>query len=172
MTTLFDNALNDAERESVHRMWAPSIDLESSDINPDVHRCLFDFLGDFIAAWKARNLTRENRVVEEAVVALYRSFDFNVNLDWDPIPYHEQMIVRSMSLRFHSRLTTFPESCISSLPSSISTTPSEEVQEVQCRRQRLPSHRRSSPRTSFRHHPRPGPLLQPTFSTPSCISHN
>jgi hypothetical protein len=50
MTTLFDNALNDAERESVHRMWAPSIDLESSDINPDVHRCLFDFLGDFIAA--------------------------------------------------------------------------------------------------------------------------
>jgi hypothetical protein len=100
MASLFDKSFNDAERESIHSMWAPSIDLESSDINPEVHRCLFDFLGDFIAAWKARNLTRENRVVEEAVTVLYRSFDFNANLDWDPIPYHEQMIVRSDLIRF------------------------------------------------------------------------
>jgi hypothetical protein len=108
-------------------MWAPSIDLESSDINPEVHRCLFDFLGDFIAAWKARNLTLENRVTEEAVAALYRSFDFNVNLDWDPIPYHQQMIVRPTSLRFYLTLTNLLESCVPSLSSPLSTTRPKEA---------------------------------------------
>jgi hypothetical protein len=98
MATLFHQTLNDDKRESVHSMWAPSINLESSDINPDVHRCLFDYLGEFIAAWKARSVRLQNRVVENATCALYRSFDFNANMDWDPIPYHEEMTVRCTSL--------------------------------------------------------------------------
>jgi hypothetical protein len=107
MTILFREAVDDEERETVHSMWAPAIDLESSDINPEVHRCLFDYLGNFIAAWKARSIKLEDRVVETATAALYRSFDFNANMDWDPVPYHAQMAVRHLLVYLCLRLTDF-----------------------------------------------------------------
>jgi hypothetical protein len=108
MATLYHKALDDKERESVHSMWAPTLDLESPDINPDVHRCLFDYLGDFIAAWKARSVKLEDRVVENATAALYRSFDFNANMDWDPVPYHEQMTARCSFCALSFQLAKFP----------------------------------------------------------------
>jgi hypothetical protein len=174
MSTLYDKARNDNERDTIHSMWAPMIDLESSDINPDVHRCLFDYLGHFIAAWKARSVRLEDRVVENATAALYHSFDFNANMDWDPIPYHEQMTVRhTCSISPCNLLTSLPESRIPPLPPSQPPSSFAKVQGPSSyHRLQLPSHRRSSPRATLRRYSGLISLLPRTLTSTTSISYS
>jgi hypothetical protein len=97
-------AQSDGDRAAIRRRWVPPIDLEDTAINPDVLLSLQDHLPTFIRAWKARSSTQERAVVSQAVADLYRFFDFNCNMEWDPDHYNIRMTVRLIVFSPHSEV--------------------------------------------------------------------
>jgi hypothetical protein len=90
-------AERDKDRAAIRRQWAPPVDLEDIAINPDVLSCLHDHLPNFILAWKNRSSGMERAVINQAIGDLYRFFDFNCDMEWDPDQYNIRMVVRRVA---------------------------------------------------------------------------